>query len=375
MARRRFQNGSVFSRGKRKKVWVGRWLEDEVNADGIIHRRHCSEVLGSLSELPTKKLALRRLQERLALVNSPAYKPKHKLTFREVAEKWKREVMPLHKPSTQSSFKGNLTSLVAFFGATDLAEIDFSTVQRWISEQKCSAKTIRNRFGTFRLVMQYAKSCGFLPAFDFKGLRFPKRGLINQPCFTVAESKKIIEAAREPFRTMFWLVAETGMRGGEVCGLMVEDVFDRAVFVRRSAWRGKLQTPKSPKAVRRVEISSALAEHLARHIGDRKTGLVFQTREGTAFDNYNVVSWELKPLLQKLNIDRKGAGLHAFRHSNASALDSLGIPLSVRQDRLGHVDIAMTMNYSHAASADRRSAADRIGAIFAPSLPAAEATC
>jgi integrase len=375
MARRRFQNGSVFSRGKRTKVWVGRWLEDEVNADGIIHRRHCSEVLGTFSELPTKRLALRRLQERLALVNSPVFKPKHKLTFREVAEKWKREVMQLHKPSSQSSFKGNLTSLVEFFGAMDLAEIDFSTVQRWISEQKCSAKTIRNRFGTFRLVMQYAKSCGFLQSFDFKGLRFPKRGLINQPCFTAAESKKIIEAAREPFRTMFWLVAETGMRGGEVCGLMVEDILDRAVFVRRSAWRGKLQTPKSPKAVRRVEISSALAEHLARHIGDRKTGLVFQTREGTAFDNYNVVSWDLKPLLKKLHIDRKGAGLHAFRHSNASALDSLGIPLSVRQDRLGHVDIAMTMNYSHAASADRRSAADRIGAVFAPSLPAPEATC
>src|ERR1700739_1081610 len=100
--------------------------------------------------------------------------------------------MALHKPSSQSSFKGNLTSLVKFFGAMDLTEIDFSTVQRWISEQKCSAKTIRNRFGTFRLVMQYAKSCGFLQLFDFKGLRFPKRGLINQPCFTAAESKMII---------------------------------------------------------------------------------------------------------------------------------------------------------------------------------------
>jgi len=55
-----------------------------------------------------------------------------------------------------------------------------------------------------------------------------------------------------------------------------------------------------------------------------KTGLVFQTRDGTSFDNYNVVGWELKPLLAKLGFDRKGMGLHAFRHCNASALDSLG---------------------------------------------------
>jgi len=178
------------------------------------------------------------------------------------------------------------------------------TVQRWISEQKCSAKTIRNRFGVFRLVIQYAKSCGYIQSFDFKGLRFPKRGLINQSCFAADEAKKIIEATREPFQTMFWLAAETGMRGGELCGLQIEDIFDRAVFVRRSAWRGKLQTPKSQKAVRRVEISSALAEHLTRHIGNRTTGHVFQTRERTPFDNYNIVSWELKPLLKKLGIDR-----------------------------------------------------------------------
>jgi hypothetical protein len=47
VARRRFQNGSVFSRGKRKKVWVGRWLEDEIRGDGSLHRRHVSEVLGT----------------------------------------------------------------------------------------------------------------------------------------------------------------------------------------------------------------------------------------------------------------------------------------------------------------------------------------
>lgn len=120
-------------------------------------------------------------------------------------------------------------------------------------------RAVRNRFGTFRLVMRYAKSCGFLQSLpDFEDLRFPRRGLINQPCFTVAESMRIIEVAREPFKTMFWLVAETGMRGGEVCGLQIEDVLDRAVFVRRSAWRGKLQTPKSQKAVRRRDFFGAV---------------------------------------------------------------------------------------------------------------------
>ena len=36
MVRRRFQRGSLFKRGKREKVWVARWWEDVINADGTM---------------------------------------------------------------------------------------------------------------------------------------------------------------------------------------------------------------------------------------------------------------------------------------------------------------------------------------------------
>ena len=38
MVRRRFQRGSLFKRGKREKVWVARWWEDVINADGTMGR-------------------------------------------------------------------------------------------------------------------------------------------------------------------------------------------------------------------------------------------------------------------------------------------------------------------------------------------------
>jgi hypothetical protein len=49
MARRRYQSGSVFKRGKN---WVLRYREDIRNSDGAIERLHRSVVLG---ELATKK--------------------------------------------------------------------------------------------------------------------------------------------------------------------------------------------------------------------------------------------------------------------------------------------------------------------------------
>jgi len=53
----------------------------------------------------------------------------------------------------------------------------------------------------------------------------------------------------------------------------------------------------------------------------------------------------LKPVLNEL--DSRG-GAHAFRHANATLLDSLSASMAVRQERLGHVDA----RHTHLVTAD-----------------------
>jgi hypothetical protein len=64
MARRCFQEGCVFKRGRRKKVWVGRWSECVADESGSVRRVLKSEVLGPVSEL-SRGDAKERLRERL----------------------------------------------------------------------------------------------------------------------------------------------------------------------------------------------------------------------------------------------------------------------------------------------------------------------
>ncbi|MGC1615539.1 MAG: hypothetical protein WA736_12700, partial [Candidatus Acidiferrum sp.] len=61
MVRRRFQRGSLFKRGKREKVWVARWWEDVINADGTMGRMRRSIVIGTVAEFATRRLAMRAL--------------------------------------------------------------------------------------------------------------------------------------------------------------------------------------------------------------------------------------------------------------------------------------------------------------------------
>src|SRR6266481_3855439 len=56
LARKRYQTGSVFLRGK-NQVWIGRYREDVIGANGKVLRKRTSIVLGSKKEFPTKRLA------------------------------------------------------------------------------------------------------------------------------------------------------------------------------------------------------------------------------------------------------------------------------------------------------------------------------
>lgn len=91
MARRRYQTGWVFLRGSNPPKWIGRYREDIVGREGIVQRIRTSVVLGTKSELPTKRLAQRRLELTLARINAPEYRPGRVATVAEFAERWTTE--------------------------------------------------------------------------------------------------------------------------------------------------------------------------------------------------------------------------------------------------------------------------------------------
>ena len=68
--------------------------------------------------------------------------------------------------------------------------------------------------------------------------------------------------------------------------------------------------------------------------------------------------------MQCLNLNRcvcsdayTEGGMHAFRHGNATIMDQNGVPLKIRQERLGHHDSKTTLGYTHAISEDEKRVA------------------
>jgi integrase len=375
MARRRFQRGSVFLRGTREVVWVGRWREDVVGPDGLVKRVSRKEVLGSKCDFPTKKLALRELASRLAPINSVNYRALRTATFTEFSTIWQNNALTQHKPSTQAVVRSQLRKwLVPYFGGHLLKDIGGQTIQMFIQNCHRSPKTCRNFVLTLRMIWNSAKAWGYVTHNPFDGLVLPKVHRQMRFFFTVVEIRRILDAATEPHKTFYWLAAETGMRAGELCGLRIEDMDleNCVVNVKQSVWRGQVQTPKTVNSIRKFAISQKLASYLRSFLTTWRPNpldLVFATRLGTPWAPSEIMRSKLHPLLDSLGIKR--CGLHAFRHTNGSLMDRLNAPMKVRQERLGHAlgsDVTMAV-YTHSVSEDDRRVALQLGDILCPNVP------
>jgi hypothetical protein len=78
------EDGSLFKRGTRTKVWVARWWEDVSGTDGKLNRIRRSEILGKVADIPTRRLAEQMLSDRLRGLNSGGYQPQSSCTLADL---------------------------------------------------------------------------------------------------------------------------------------------------------------------------------------------------------------------------------------------------------------------------------------------------
>lgn len=367
--RRRFQRG--WFEPCDGKGWTIRWRE-HVKKNGQRQSVKRSRTLKK-SEYPTKRSASKILEEYVGAAGSSRLAVSTVVTFDSFAADWQEEVLSQYKPSMQSSAKSVIRChLLPFLRGVRLKDIHGDSVQRFIASRQVSPKTVLNAVGLLRLMWKYAKAQRLVRHNPFDGTVLPKWRKREQFALSQKQMRRIITAAQEPYQTTFWLVGETGIRAGELCGLRVEDAdLERGlILVRQSVWHGKVQTPKTKDSVRTFALSPILVEHLhdeylPNQWRPNSHNLLFPTRRGTPRDAGNLVKDVLHPILDSLKIPR--CGLKAFRHGNGSMMDRLGAPVKVRQGRLGHADVRTTLEtYTHLSSEDDCKVAAQIGQLLAP---------
>ena len=90
------------------------------------------------------------------------------------------------------------------------------------------------------------------------------------PFFTRRQATLIIEAAPEPFKTLFALAWSTGLRAGEILALTLDDLdFTRkTVRVNKSSddRTREIRQPKTPRSIATLPMTTALEAKLREYI-------------------------------------------------------------------------------------------------------------
>jgi integrase len=197
------------------------------------------------------------------------------------------------------------------------------------------------------------------------------------------QARQFLRHVREDRLAGLWsLAVGTGMRRGELLGLRWSDVdleAGRVSVVRSLVVRGHyrdvhIETPKTGAGTRTVGLDQDLVATLKRHRAVQAeerlawgpawadSGLVFGRENGEPLHPSGVSKRFLK-LSREAKVPR--LRFHDIRHTHATLLLLGGVPAKVVSERLGHANIAITLDtYSHVLPRMDEAAAATFGAML-----------
>jgi integrase len=173
---------------------------------------------------------------------------------------------------------------------------------------------------------------------------------------TLEEMQAVIACADcELYRCLLELLISAGLRIGEALGLAVCDLDREHSLIRveyqlgRDGDRTPLKTEESRRA---IDILPRLMRRLLALVAERgaafdPAALVFASRNGSGLER-KVAREALKRAVKAAGIAAPEPSLHDLRHSHASMLIALDVPLVDVQRRLGHRKPDTTLRvYAH----------------------------
>jgi integrase len=369
MVRRRFQRGSLFKRGKREKVWVARWWEDVINADGTMGRMRRSIVIGTVAEFTTRRLALRALSERLRSLNSGSQRPQAMRTLKEFVQMdWEPVVLPTLKYATQTHYKYMLRAhLIPVFGERRLPDISREAIQTLLAAKLRDGfawETVHHIRCALSKVLGTAEEWGYISDNPVRKTRLPRRDCNpERPVVTPEQVKRLVTVLSEPAKSIALLLAMTGLRIGELLALRWKNVNlnDRLLRVTETVYEGHFDRPKTKRSVRAIPLGQEAVSTLfalRRDVSDPEH-LVFATHSGRPLCRRNLLQRQLRPTCKELGLPT--ITWHALRHCHATLLDAVGAPLGTVQALLGHASPEVTRQiYLHAIPEDQRRAVEKV---------------
>lgn len=308
-------------------------------------------------------------------------KQKANISFAEFADAWFDYYKATSgcKKSSINTRRNSLITLKKRFGSIRINDFTKHVYEKILIDldRDYAKSTLSNMHGTMRMIFDYAVNCNLIAVNPTEGAKKPKQAItiddiddddISEQYLSKAALMHLLATIKGSGilqdYALFYLLAFTGMRIGEVLALEVSRIdFDASKIKVRRTWCNStnrvkdfyLQTPKTKSSIRDIDVDSTTLSILRLWISEqRKTKMlkrdvwyddydfVFTSRNYPGYPLlYATANAKFRQYLKAANLD-SSKSLHILRHTHASLLAESGATLEQIQERLGHADDNIT---------------------------------
>jgi integrase len=308
--------------------------------------------------------------EKAKSMSTNSYSPlENKSTVADAVSQYLSESQLHLKPSTIGIYSRYLETYISpHFGNTRCDRLTADVLQNFINKLLENGLSVTTAQSVFNLL----KSAVFADDERTFAVKFPKHTKPKAEYLSVGEQKRLEQAAKERGSTDYtgvMLCLYTGIRIGELCGLMWSDIdFERKLLhINRTIQRIRSDgdsktvvtflTPKSTTSAREIPLTDFLIELLVKHraitIGEYILNYKNKPIEP------RTLQYRFKRILEAADV--KDVGFHTTRHTFATRALESGCDVKSLSEILGHGSATVTLNkYAHSSTEHKRNCMNAI---------------
>ena len=336
----------------------------------------------------TQKEVAQKLKAATAALDAGTYTAPSKMTVSEWLDIWARDYLGGVKPFTVASYEGQIKNHIKpALGAVKLEGLNAHTIQGFYNqlgkekdgEPGLSPKTVKNVHGVLHKALQQAVMVGYIRFNPSDACTLPRMERRELKPLDEEQSKAFLKAIKgHRFETLFTVTLFTGMREGEVLGLLWEcvDFAQGTILINKQLQREKKKNGRyifaplkndkartitpAPWVMQVLRSYKVLQAEQRLKMGEvwEDSGLVFTDELGHHLAIHTLYK-DFKSVVASIGCP--ATRFHDLRHSYAVASIRSGDDIKSIQANLGHATASFTLDvYGHVTDQMKHESAARM---------------
>lgn len=213
--------------------------------------------------------------------------------------------------------------VVQYFGDFEVSKINRQMVKDFLFSLGDIKNDSKKKYLTcIKGVLDIALDSELISKNVAKDIIFAKEAKEAINPFSTDEILLLLKNADDMLKNYLGIAFYTGMRSGEILGLMHGDILSNKISVKRSISRGNITSPKTIGSIRDIPMFESVKPFLREQIKQSSKSLYLFNQNGTNIDDVSFFRYRWRELLKVCNIPYRT--IYNTRHTFITAMLNSG---------------------------------------------------